>query len=98
MNRTLLLGALSLVALSGTLGACRSHRAAHTPPRGPAVVETTTGLAASTSITVDGDTADWPETQVIAADEHYIYIRFTVEDAQYTLQSAPITTAIMLDV
>jgi endonuclease/exonuclease/phosphatase family metal-dependent hydrolase len=89
---------LVLLAMVGMAAGCRSHRAAKAPPRAAAATEASVGAPSSTSITLDGDTADWPETEVIAADDHYIYIRFTVEDAQYTLQAAPIMTAIMLDV
>jgi endonuclease/exonuclease/phosphatase family metal-dependent hydrolase len=91
---------LVVVAMVGTAG-CRSHRGANPPPRAEvATAELSGGAApaASATITLDGDTADWPENEVITADEHYIYIRFSVEDAQYSLQAAPITTAIMLDV
>jgi endonuclease/exonuclease/phosphatase family metal-dependent hydrolase len=56
------------------------------------------GASGSSYIVLDGDTADWPPGAVITANEHYLYIRFTIEDQQFSLQAAPVTTAVMLDV
>ncbi len=55
------------------------------------------GAAPAGAITVDGDTADWPGDTPILADDHYLYLRFAVENTQYTLQSSPTTTSILLD-
>jgi endonuclease/exonuclease/phosphatase family metal-dependent hydrolase len=49
------------------------------------------------SITLDGDTSEWPGDAPMVADDRYLYLRFAVENAQYTLQSAPVTTSIQLD-
>src|SRR3954465_7167278 len=56
------------------------------------------GAPGVSTITVDGDTADWPGDTPILADDQYVYLRFAVEDAQYTLQGSPRTTSILLDV
>jgi endonuclease/exonuclease/phosphatase family metal-dependent hydrolase len=49
------------------------------------------------AITLDGDTSDWQGDSPITADDRYLYLRFAVQDAQYTLQAAPVTTSIQLD-
>ncbi len=54
-------------------------------------------MAVQPAITVDGDIAEWPADSAVAADEHYIYFRFSVENEQFTLQGAPQTLAIMID-
>ncbi len=48
-------------------------------------------------ITLDGDISDWPADAAMVADERYLYLRFAVENAQYTLQAAPVTTSVQLD-
>ncbi len=87
---------LTLASLAGCGGS--------SPPAPPMAPFTTdaalqgTPVPKAVAITLDGDTADWPASSVIVASDRYIYVRFAVQDAQYTLQAAPITTAIMLDV
>jgi endonuclease/exonuclease/phosphatase family metal-dependent hydrolase len=49
-------------------------------------------------VIVDGDTAEWPGDLAAWADEHDLYLRFTVENEQLTLQSSGRTVSIMLDV
>ncbi|MBL8762094.1 MAG: endonuclease/exonuclease/phosphatase family protein, partial [Phycisphaerae bacterium] len=49
------------------------------------------------SVMLDGDTREWPTDSVAWADQDYIYLRFTVENERFTLQSAPKTVAILLD-
>lgn len=76
--------------------------AACAQPEGPARGHYTTqallsGEAGTSAITIDGDTADWPGDTPILADDHYLYLRFAVENSQYTLQSNPKTTSILLD-
>src|SRR4051812_30456087 len=90
-------GLLVLLAALAPLTSCGSNRAAHTPPRSAITTEGALPGTA-TNIMLDGDISDWPGDAVIAANDHYVFIRFTVEDQQYTLQSSPTTTAIMLDV
>jgi endonuclease/exonuclease/phosphatase family metal-dependent hydrolase len=87
-----------LIALASAVPACKSHHTSQTSASAPFTTESAlSGAVQPTSITVDGDTADWPGDAVIVANEHYIFIRFAVEDQQYTLQASPTTTAIMLD-
>jgi endonuclease/exonuclease/phosphatase family metal-dependent hydrolase len=88
-----------LVMGAGVVAGCKSHRA-HAPSGGAYTTERALAgePAAPANITIDGDTADWTDDAVIEANEHYIFVRFTVEDQQYTLQASPVTTAIMLDV
>jgi exonuclease III len=50
-----------------------------------------------TSIVIDGDTSEWPGNAAAFADEHYLYIRFTVADEQFTLQSAKRSVALAVD-
>lgn len=49
------------------------------------------------SVMLDGDIREWPSESVAWADQDYIYLRFTVENERFTLQSAPKTVAILLD-
>ncbi|MCX5691449.1 MAG: hypothetical protein NTV94_16940 [Planctomycetota bacterium] len=48
-------------------------------------------------IVIDGDTSEWPGNAAAFADEHYLYIRFTVADEQFTLQSAKRSVALAVD-
>src|SRR4051812_18688147 len=88
-----------LIVLAGLpLAGCKSHRSAHAPTNNMNSSAAMGEPAAPAKIVLDGDTSEWPGDAVIAANEHYVYVRFTVEDQQYTLQASPTTTAIMLDV
>jgi len=89
------LAIFTLLALAG----CAAERSSTTSSHA-------TSSAQVPVITLDGDFSDWPASTppnpvgytVAAADEHHLYMRFTVEGEQYTIQSAPWTTAILLDV
>jgi endonuclease/exonuclease/phosphatase family metal-dependent hydrolase len=48
-------------------------------------------------ITLDGDVNEWPADIVATSDEHHLYLRFTIEESQFTLQSANESTTILLD-
>jgi endonuclease/exonuclease/phosphatase family metal-dependent hydrolase len=48
-------------------------------------------------IILDGETKEWPENIVAAADEHDLYLRFSIQETPTTLQASPRTTAILLD-
>lgn len=52
----------------------------------------------SLAVTLDGDIAEWPGDAAVTADERYLYLRFTVEGEQFTLQSAPQSVVLYLDV
>jgi endonuclease/exonuclease/phosphatase family metal-dependent hydrolase len=91
-----LLGAFAASALA--LGACS---AGSTRVDYPAARDATkTGLAASSVafVTLDGDVSDWSDGVMAWADQHHLYVRFTIEGELYTPQSGDRTTAILLDV
>jgi endonuclease/exonuclease/phosphatase family metal-dependent hydrolase len=48
-------------------------------------------------IVLDGDISDWPADTAAWIDDHFLYLRFTIQDEQFTLQSARSTLSIMLD-
>ncbi|MCE7975417.1 MAG: endonuclease/exonuclease/phosphatase family protein [Leptolyngbya sp. PLA1] len=48
-------------------------------------------------VLVDGDTSEWPAQLAAWSDEHYLYLRFTIENEQLTLQSSGRTVSILLD-
>jgi endonuclease/exonuclease/phosphatase family metal-dependent hydrolase len=50
-----------------------------------------------TPIVIDGDTREWAANVAATSDEHYVYLRFSVADAQFTLQSSPRSVAIYID-
>jgi endonuclease/exonuclease/phosphatase family metal-dependent hydrolase len=95
------LALLTLLALAG----CASERSTAAVEHASAA-DSGTASSRVPVITLDGDFSDWPASTppnpvgytVAAADEHHLYMRFTVEGEQYTIQSAPWTTAILLDV
>ncbi len=49
------------------------------------------------TITLDGDTRDWPAATVALSTPEHAFFRFMVADQRYTLQAADHTTVIMLD-
>jgi len=53
--------------------------------------------AAPATICVDGSVDEWPADAACAADADYIYVRFTVKDAEFTLQRAPAPVVVYLD-
>lgn len=87
ISRCLLLTSVSL-ALS--LSACVQNRV----DRGENRLDR---QAVDTVITLDGDMRDWPGASAAVADEHHLYMRFSVQDERYTLQSDSAPTAIMID-
>lgn len=64
--------------------------------KGPA--STANAVRGEFHATLDGDTREWPEVSAVAADRHFAYFRFTVENEQFTLQAAPEELVLMLDV
>lgn len=79
---------LSVALLLTSLGGCA----------GSSSSTSTTSSAARTLITLDGDTSDWTTNAAAWADQHHLYMRFSVDGEPFTLQSAPQTTAILLDI
>lgn len=72
-------------ALASVMGGCRS-----TP--------TPVHNAPSTlRVLLDGDIAEWPAEAEAHSDEHNLFLRFTVADEQFTLQSADKSVVISLD-
>lgn len=61
--------------------------------RGPGPVVT-----ANVPVTLDGNIEEWPSDAALLADERYIYFRVSVEEDQWTLQDAPETLAMLIDV
>jgi len=54
-------------------------------------------LSPAYSIVLDGNTAEWPADAAALATEHFLFLRFTVEGEQFTLQSAPRSVSVFLD-
>lgn len=49
------------------------------------------------TVRLDGDVEEWASTGVATSDEHYLYLRFTLEGEQFSLTSAPRTVSIFID-
>ncbi|MFZ4573183.1 MAG: endonuclease/exonuclease/phosphatase family protein [Phycisphaerales bacterium] len=49
------------------------------------------------NVTLDGDTREWPAESAVAADDQFVYLRMSVEQEQFTLQSAPESMVLLLD-
>lgn len=79
--------AISLLAAPFFAG-CASNGPAPTP----------NAVRGEFNATLDGDTREWPELSAVAADGHFAYFRFTVENEQFTLQAAPEELTLLLDV
>jgi endonuclease/exonuclease/phosphatase family metal-dependent hydrolase len=79
---------LSLLAsLAGlSLAACRAGGGAYVEP----TLETH-------GVILDGDVSEWPSDVAAFADEHYLYLRFTIEGEQFSLQAAPSNVTIHID-
>jgi len=86
-----------LLSLCLALAGCSS--ASDTAPTEVQSDPALTGAPVQESVLVilDGDTKEWPTEQAITADEHYLYVRFAVENEQFTLQSAPQTVSLLVD-
>lgn len=105
-HRRAALGALAVASIAGLLVGCYNAPARPTLTR----EEVESRYAADypvmepgRHIRVDGNTAEWPGSFVATADADYIYVRFQVRDARgeieaTTLQAAPYTLALYLDV
>ncbi|GJQ29266.1 MAG: endonuclease [Phycisphaerae bacterium] len=48
-------------------------------------------------IVLDGDIGEWDDAEAAWGNEHYLYLRFTVEGEQFSLQAGPKTVAVYLD-
>lgn len=84
----------SLLAAAASLslmhGCANSKQTATQPPNAIAAPE-------FIEVSIDGDTHEWPANVAALSDEHFVYLRFTISGEQFTLQSAPYTTAIYID-
>lgn len=81
-----------LVALSiAGLASCASDTGRAKPGSAPVIT-------ANVPVTLDGNIEEWPAQAALLADERYIYFRVSVQDSQWTLQAAPETLAMLLDV
>jgi endonuclease/exonuclease/phosphatase family metal-dependent hydrolase len=96
MASALLLCSVSLAptgcASTANSGASTIKNTASTPPP-----SARTSASSRTSIVLDGDVSDWPTSSAAWADQHHLYLRFSVVGEPFTLQSAPETTAILID-
>lgn len=81
----------TLLTSAAFLASCASDPG--TPERRPGPVVT-----ANVPVTLDGNIEEWPSEAALLADDRYIYFRVSVEDSQWTLQSAPETLAMLIDV
>jgi endonuclease/exonuclease/phosphatase family metal-dependent hydrolase len=87
-----LLAGLALFAGVGGLAGCNGSGPAAPPP------DTASGAVGErVRIVLDGDVSDWPIESAAWIDDHYLYLRFTIQDEQFTLQSASKTLAVNLD-
>lgn len=83
---------LAALALLGGLSGCNGSGPAAPPP------DTASGTVGErVRIVLDGDVSDWPIDSAAWIDDHYLYLRFTIQDEQFTLQSATKTLAVNLD-
>lgn len=55
-------------------------------------------VTANVPVTLDGNIEEWPSEAALLADDRYIYFRVSVQDNQWTLQAAPETLAMLIDV
>ena len=83
-----LLRSLAPLSLLLIAGACAQR---------PAPVVAAVDPAEPISVVIDGDTAEWPAESAAIADEHYLYVRFSVADEQFTLQSASRSVSVWVD-
>lgn len=49
------------------------------------------------TVTIDGDTSEWPANTAAYADEHYLYMRFTAQGEQETIQASQKTVTLLID-
>ncbi len=86
------LAVLSGLALGVGMAGCNGAGPAAPPP------DTASGqVGERVRIVLDGDVSDWPAESAAWIDDHYLYLRFTIQDEQFTLQSATKTLAVNLD-
>lgn len=85
---SLLLRTLAPLSLAFLAGACAQR---------PAPVVATIDATEPISIVIDGDTSEWPAESAALADEHYLFVRFSVADEQFTLQSASRSVSVWVD-
>ncbi len=64
-----------------------------TSPRGGSAASVSQAVA----VRLDGSVEEWPADAACVADADYVYVRFTVKDEEFTLQHAPSTLAVYLD-
>lgn len=79
-----------LIGLSLGAGGC-AHRPSHV------AAPTAAATPEEVSVVIDGDTSEWPAALAAVADEHYLYLRFSVADEQFTLQSASRSVSVWID-
>lgn len=48
-------------------------------------------------ILLDGDIGEWGENEAAWGNEHYLYLRFTIDGEQFSLQAGPKSVAVYLD-
>lgn len=48
-------------------------------------------------VTLDGDTREWPGGVVATADEHHLYLRFSIQDRAYSIQNHDQSLVVLLD-
>lgn len=80
---------LTIAMIVTSLGGCAGSSSS---------THSSTTQASRTLITLDGDTSDWTTNAAAWADQHHLYMRFSVDGEPFTLQSARQTTAILLDI
>lgn len=49
-------------------------------------------------LVLDGNISDWPTHAAALADTHHLYVRFSMADESFTLQAAPRSVVIYLDI
>ncbi len=88
-----LVTSISLLAL----GACTSAPRPRSEPTSPRNALAGLPMGGGSHILLDGDVSDWAEGAVLAADDQYLYFRFSVGSRTITLQHSPEPVVLMID-
>lgn len=95
MRSTCSRSALLSVLLS--LGACGAPHARTAAPARAQSALAGLPMGGGSQIVLDGDVSEWAEGSVLAADDQYLYFRFSVGARTMTLQHSPEPVVLMID-
>ncbi len=88
---------LALLSILLVLGACGAPHARTAAPPRPQNSLAGLPMGGGSQIVLDGDVSDWAEGSVLAADDQYLYFRFSVGARTMTLQHSPEPVVLMID-